>query len=133
MSDSTPIGYLDHVAFCVSDFEAQVAWYKQAFGLHEGEGERIYTEEPRTQSALLMSSDNGLCIEIFERPGSKRPPSSGEGPLEGTQDQGFHHWTLRVADLDASPRAARGSRRQGTRLQGRLSRHRGPDRLRRRP
>jgi catechol 2,3-dioxygenase-like lactoylglutathione lyase family enzyme len=90
------------VAFCVSDFEAQVAWYKQAFGLHEGEGERIYTEEPYTQSALLMSPDNGLCIEIFERPGSTRPPSSGEGPLEGTQDQGFHHWTLRVTDLDAA-------------------------------
>ena len=102
MSSSTPIGYLDHVAFCVSDFEAQVAWYKQAFGLHEGEGERIFTEEPRTQSALLMSSDNGLCIEIFERSGSTRPPSSGEGPLEGTQDQGFHHWTLRVTDLDAA-------------------------------
>ena len=102
MTVSMPIGYLDHVAFCVSDFEAQVAWYKQAFGLHEGEGERIYTEEPWTQSALLMSSDNGLCIEIFERPGSERPPSSGDGPLEGTRDQGFHHWTLRVEDLDAT-------------------------------
>jgi catechol 2,3-dioxygenase-like lactoylglutathione lyase family enzyme len=102
MSESKPIGYLDHVAFCVDDFEAQVAWYKQAFGMHEGEGERIYTEEPYTQSALLMSSDNGLCIEIFDRPGSARPASSGDGPLEGTQDQGFHHWTLRVEDLDAA-------------------------------
>jgi catechol 2,3-dioxygenase-like lactoylglutathione lyase family enzyme len=102
MSDSVPVGYLDHVAFCVSDFEAQVAWYKRAFGLHEGEGERIYTDEPYTRSALLMSADNGLCIEIFERPGSTRPRSSGEGPLEGTKDQGFHHWTLRVRDLDAT-------------------------------
>jgi len=102
MSDREPIGYLDHVAFCVSDFEAQVEWYKQAFDLHEEASQRIFTDEPRTQSTLLMSSDNGLCIEIFERPGSARRPDSGVDPFDGTRDQGFHHWTLRVKDLDVA-------------------------------
>jgi len=46
MSDSIPIGYLDHVAFGVADFEAQAEWYTHAFNLPEVEGERIYTEEP---------------------------------------------------------------------------------------
>lgn len=94
------IGYLDHVAISVADFDAQVDWYKRAFGMHEGEGERIYTEEPWTRAVLLMTEDCGFCIEIAERPGSSRAQSSGAGPLEGLLDQGFHHWTLRVEDLD---------------------------------
>ena len=95
------IGQLDHIAFSVADFDAQVEWYKRAFDMHEGEGERVYTEEPYTRAVLLMSSDEGLCVELAERAGSTRPPSSGPAPLDGVLDQGFHHWTLRVDDIDA--------------------------------
>lgn len=99
MSDSVLTGAIDHVGVSVSDFDGMVQWYKDAFGLHENESERLYVEDGI--KVALLSGPDGFRLEIMSRPGSERG-GRHEGPVEQLLSQGYHHWAFMVTDLDAA-------------------------------
>ncbi len=68
---------LDHVAFRVADQAASIAWYRDLLGL-----ERVYEAEWGTTPAMLLGSDTGNGIALFQ---------ASEGIPAG-----FHHVAFRV-------------------------------------
>jgi len=101
MSDSLLSGPVDHVGISVSDFEAQVEWYKQAFALEEDVAERLEIPEDGIKVALL-SGPNGFRLEMMWRQDSVRRASDYKDPVAALLDQGYHHWAFTVTDLDAA-------------------------------
>ncbi|WP_043717299.1 VOC family protein [Kutzneria sp. 744] len=88
----------DHVGLSVADLDAQRRFYREALAMTEVE-EELALPEAHIRTAILRSAD-GLKIELIERGGSA--PQEFADPFDGAATQGYFHWALTVADLDAT-------------------------------
>jgi catechol 2,3-dioxygenase-like lactoylglutathione lyase family enzyme len=93
-----PTFVFDHVGLSVADLDAQRRFYADALGLTEVE-EAFALPEARVRSTILRAG-NGLKIELIERGGSA--PQEFADPYDGAGTQGYFHWAVHVADLDAA-------------------------------
>jgi lactoylglutathione lyase len=91
----------DHVGVNVRDFDASVSWYVKAFGLRvEFE---TYVEPLELRIAMLRQA-GGHRIEILHRGGSVAGAKAAD-PASAALTEGYGHFALSVADLDASYQA----------------------------
>jgi catechol 2,3-dioxygenase-like lactoylglutathione lyase family enzyme len=88
----------DHVGLSVADLDAQRRFYADALGMTEVD-EEFAMPEAHIRSTILRSAD-GLKIELIERGGSASQEFAD--PFDGAGTQGYFHWALYVADLDAT-------------------------------
>ncbi len=100
MSTATVGPDLEHIAISVGDLDAQVAWYCEAFGFTADASDRIDVPEPKHRIALVRGI-NGFYIELVEIAGAKPRPRLDD-PVEALFQQGYHHWTMVVEDIDAA-------------------------------
>jgi catechol 2,3-dioxygenase-like lactoylglutathione lyase family enzyme len=88
----------DHVGLSVADLDAQRRFYADALGMTEVD-EEFAMPEAHIRSTILRGAD-GLKIELIERGGSV--PQEFTDPFDGAGTQGYFHWAVYVADLDAT-------------------------------
>ncbi|GAA0593074.1 VOC family protein [Kribbella sandramycini] len=88
----------DHVGLSVADLDLQRDFYARALGLTEVE-EELELPEAGVRTAILRRPD-GLKLEFVERSGSA--PQEFADPYAGAAVQGYFHWALAVADLEAA-------------------------------
>jgi catechol 2,3-dioxygenase-like lactoylglutathione lyase family enzyme len=92
----------DHVAVSVSDLDATVAFYGDAFGFVVETTASFPTIGIRT---ALLRLPSGARLELAESSISvPRPPSAG--PADAAKTLGYYHWALEVEDLELACEAA---------------------------
>jgi catechol 2,3-dioxygenase-like lactoylglutathione lyase family enzyme len=108
---------LAHVAVCVPDVDAAVAWYESVLGLRvlsppylmEGEaiasdmGELLPTSPVAVKAAIVGVEGTDHVIEVIEYP--NEPPAATSAATRGVADPGLTHVGL-VCDDMAATRAA---------------------------
>jgi len=92
----------DHVALGVGNLDDVAAFYGTVFGLTQTI-EEFTMPEAGIRSRIIRSPD-GVQLELVERAGST--PQRFSDPFDGAGTQGWFHWALRVASLEAAYRDA---------------------------
>lgn len=85
----------NHVGLSVADLDREVAFYTDAFGLHE---EFRFEVEQEGIEAVVLRSDDGWGIEIMSRTDSV-PRARYDSPNANLRTQGYGHFCLRVDDI----------------------------------
>jgi len=88
--------YFDHVGLSVADLDAQVAWYRRAFGFTEA---TPFEVAPLGLRGTFLVGEMGLAIELLEREGSA-PGIQATDQAEALLTRGYGHICLRVDDVD---------------------------------
>ena len=88
--------YLDHIGLSVANLDAQIAWYRDAFGFTESTPFEI---PPLQLRGTFLIGTDGLAIELLEREGS-RPGLQASDPPTAILTRGYGHICLRVNDVD---------------------------------
>ncbi|WP_344015301.1 VOC family protein [Pseudonocardia xinjiangensis] len=88
----------DHVGLSVTDLDVERLFYARALGMTEVE-ESFEMPEAQVRSTILRA-ESGLKIELVERGGSAAQEFAD--PFDAAGTQGYFHWALYVADLDAA-------------------------------
>jgi len=88
----------DHIGLSVADLDAQVAWYREAFGLGEANPFEI---PPLGIRGTFLIGDGGIAIELLEREGSK-PGLQAPDQATALLTRGYGHICLRVDDVDST-------------------------------
>ena len=100
---STAKAVFDHAGLSVSDLEASRTFYADVFGFEILEDD--FQIPGRDVRGLVLSTANGVRLELFHREGSE-PPYPAEtvtpGPGESPRSQGWFQFALTVPDLQAS-------------------------------
>ena len=86
---------LDHVGLSVADLDACAAFYEQAFAFKP----EFAFELPGGIRGLMMLNDEGVRVELFERPGSAQGIRA-DHPIEALATRGYGHFALTAADID---------------------------------
>jgi catechol 2,3-dioxygenase-like lactoylglutathione lyase family enzyme len=89
------VGKINHVGLSVTDLDAQISWYSKVFDME------ITLEVERMEPPIklvLLTSPNGLGIELMAREGSGREKVYGNA-LETALELGYGHWCLEVDDV----------------------------------
>ncbi len=88
-----------HVSVSVADLDAQRRWYADALGFTEVI-EQFEVPEAGVRTAVVQAA-GGTRVELIERAGSTRAEVFAD-PMDVLRAQGYGHWALEVADLDAA-------------------------------
>ena len=86
---------IDHVGIAVSDFDAAVAYYAEAFGMTVAHEE--VNEEQGVREAMLSVGESGSSIQLL----APLTPDSPIGRFIATRGEGIQQLAYRVRDLDA--------------------------------
>lgn len=86
---------IDHVGIAVSDFDAAVAYYAEAFGMTVAHEE--VNEEQGVREAMLSVGESGSSIQLL----APLSPDSPIGRFIATRGEGIQQLAYRVRDLDA--------------------------------
>ncbi|MFV0372964.1 VOC family protein [Microbacterium sp.] len=89
--------HVDHVGLSVADLDAQIAWYRRAFGF---EAVHPFEIAPVGLRGAFLLGPDGLAIELLERQGSVHHPPATTPP-DALLNQGWAHVCFRVDDVDA--------------------------------
>ena len=92
---------LDHVGVSVADLDACAAFYERAFAFKP----EFPFELPGGIRGLMMLNEEGVRVELFERPGSAEGIRAGH-PIEALSTRGYGHFALTAADIDPPFEAA---------------------------
>lgn len=87
--------HVDHVGLSVADLDAQIDWYRRAFGFAAVHPFEIPPVGIR--GAFLLGPDD-FSIELLERRGSVHP-TPGATPPDALLQQGWAHVCFRVDDV----------------------------------
>ena len=91
---------LDHVGLSVADLDACAAFYERAFAFRP----EFPFELPGGIRGLMMLYQDGVRVELFERPGSAEGIRAGH-PIEALSTRGYGHFALTAADIDPPSKA----------------------------
>ncbi len=86
---------IDHVGIAVSDLDAAVAYYADAFGMTLAHEE--INEEQGVREAMLSVGESGSSIQLL----APLTPDSPIGRFIATRGEGIQQLAYRVRDLDA--------------------------------
>lgn len=86
---------IDHVGIAVSDFDAAVAYYAEAFGMTVAHEE--VNEEQGVREAMLSVGESGSSIQLL----APLTPDSPIGRFIATRGEGIQQLAYRVRDIDA--------------------------------
>lgn len=86
---------IDHVGIAVTDFDAAVAYYAEAFGMTVAHEE--VNEEQGVREAMLSVGDSGSSIQLL----APLSPDSPIGKFLETKGEGIQQLAYRVKDIDA--------------------------------
>ncbi|MBO1902678.1 VOC family protein [Leucobacter weissii] len=89
--------HIDHVGLSVGDLDAQLAWYRHAFGFPLAKPFEV--AELGLRGAFLLGPD-GVAVEFLERAGSAHRAPARSAPDE-LLAQGWGHLCFRVDDIEA--------------------------------
>ena len=92
---------LDHVGLSVAGLDACAAFYERAFAFRP----EFPFELPGGIRGLMMLNEDGVRVELFERPGSAEGIRAGH-PIEALSTRGYGHFALTAADIDPPFEAA---------------------------
>lgn len=90
--------HIDHIGLSVGDLEAQLAWYRAAFGFPLA---KPFDVPGFGLRGVFLLGPDGLAIELLEREGSSHPQPARTAP-DALLAQGWAHLCLRVGDVDAT-------------------------------
>ena len=85
---------LDHVGLSVADLDACAAFYERAFTFKP----EFPFELPGGIRGLMMLNDEGVRVELFERPGSAQGIRA-DHPIEALATRGYGHFALTAANI----------------------------------
>jgi methylmalonyl-CoA/ethylmalonyl-CoA epimerase len=86
---------IDHVGIAVSDFDAAVAYYAEAFGMTVAHEE--VNQEQGVREAMLSVGESGSSIQLL----APLTPDSPIGRFIATRGEGIQQLAYRVRDLDS--------------------------------
>ena len=86
---------IDHVGIAVSDFDAAVAYYAEAFGMTVAHEE--VNEEQGVREAMLSVGESGSSIQLL----APLTPDSPIGRFIASRGEGIQQLAYRVRDIDA--------------------------------
>jgi methylmalonyl-CoA/ethylmalonyl-CoA epimerase len=86
---------IDHVGIAVSDFDAAVAYYAEAFGMTVAHEE--VNQEQGVREAMLSVGESGSSIQLL----APLTPDSPIGRVIATRGEGIQQLAYRVRDLDS--------------------------------
>jgi len=90
--------HVDHIGLSVGDLDAQLDWYRRAFGFATARPFEIAAVGLR--GAFLLGPDD-IALELLERQGSTRTRPDAVNPPDALLDRGWGHICFRVEDVDA--------------------------------
>ena len=89
--------HVDHIGLSVSDLDAQLAWYRAAFGFTSA---KPFSIPPVGLRGVFLVGPDDVAIELLEKSGSAPNGPVPTDPPSGLLQQGFRHLCFRVDDVD---------------------------------